>query len=282
MKKVLFLLFYFSHLSIVFSQEVSKKNIKEAYTESIDSKNHKDFYFKEYNQKGEEITYGNWIKDSLSKKPFKKTKSYKIETEKEYKYVFDKNNNIISKTSFYKESKYIKHFAGQIKSHEILLYNYKNNLFKSTSYNAIIDTTDSGREFFNEDPKAYLVGIKNIGVEYLSYDLKMSSIKKYNEEGQLILYIDLYDNSGIEYFYNNQGVLESYTEYNLKNEEISLWGYYQREWEDKIIQDKNIVGEYSIQYKYDEYGNWIEKTTYNDKYINSKFYKKEIRNIVYY
>ena len=44
MKKVLFLLFYFSHLSIVFSQEVSKKNIKEAYTESIDSKNHKDFF----------------------------------------------------------------------------------------------------------------------------------------------------------------------------------------------------------------------------------------------
>lgn len=284
MKNIISLLFFLT-ITFCYSQNNAKKIIKEVYVERTDlTDNDKHTEFIEFNITGEPIAEGEWSFDT-AKKTYQKKDVYKIETEKEkeYKYEYDKNKNIISKTRYVKEGKYMS-FVGYVKSYEVLLYNYKNKLHKSIIYCAKIDTLDAGREQFNQDPEGYMSGAKNIGVEYLKYDLKKTYIEQFNEKGQTVSLVSLFSLEGAEYdSYDDFGNVNSYTKYKLRHNERNsnmdfISWYSGADLESEMFSAENREGEYTVNYKYDAFGNWIEKLTFIDK----KEFEKKVRHIVYF
>lgn len=259
-----------------YSQKKEKKKIKEEYIESISLSGNQKNHFTEYNISGEPIKKGKWKFNDTIKKEIIKTDVYKVLTEKEknYTYAYDKNNNIISKTLFYTKEDNVDQFENYIKSYEILIYDYKNRLYKSELFRASIDTTDSGIEELNDYYIDYTIGEKKLSQEFIRYNFKKESIIKYNKNNQIELKIEFdfyaFDNyERYDYFYDTLGNIESYTIQKLISDETST------------NSGANIIdwqSEYSVTYKFDEFNNWIERITYED----TELFLKEKRQLKYY
>lgn len=254
-----------------YSQNKEKKKIKEEYIESISLSGNQKNHFTEYSISGEPIKKGNWKFNDTIKKEIIKTDVYKILTEKEknYTYTYDKNNNIISKTLFYTKEDNVGQFENYIKSYEILIYDYKNRLYKSELFRATIDTTDSGYDELNDYYIDYTKGKKKLSQEFIKYNFNKESIIKYNKNNQIELKIefDFYsfdnDEERYDYFYDTLGNIESYT--------------IQRTSTNSSDNNFDWQSEYSVTYKFDEFDNWIERITYEE----TELFLTEKRHLIY-
>lgn len=265
---------------ITFSQEKSKKTIKEEYIEKTSNTKHKNRWFNTFNKKGEMISDGGWefSKDSTV---FVKKYTRKVLTVKErkLKYNYNKDKKVVTETEFFKKEDKVGQFTGFIKNYNCFIYDDNNRLNKTLYYEATIDTTDSGLEELNEDWEAYRRGIRKLNTNYIDYNLKLISSKKFNKKEQLERETDMLPLEGYDYFYDEDGNLESYSKFHIKyGKEIEIWNLRYFDIENEIFENYNLEGEYSVQYKFDEFGNWIEQTTLKNGY----FHSKKTRHLVYY
>ncbi|MQP51472.1 MULTISPECIES: hypothetical protein [unclassified Flavobacterium] len=271
-------LFTFYLISIIaFSQKNEQKKIKEEYIEKTSNTNHKTRWFNTFNSNGEIISDGDWeySKDSTT---FIKTYTSKVLTEEEKKldYKYNTNKKIITKTEFFKAKDSVGQFLGFIKNYECFMYDNESRLVKTIYYKSTIDTTDFGLEEMNEDYPAYKNGTKLININHIKYNFRPVISKIFNKKGQLEREVYLLELEGYDYFYDEEGNLNSYSKFQNRGE-IKIWDLTYFDFESEIFKKNNLEGEYSIKFIYDQFGNWVEKTTFKEGY----FYSKATRKIIY-
>jgi len=261
-----------------------KGNPKEVYCEKKDSKynhlTHRKYF--SFDKKGNIEKRGEWLFDSISnKQKIKLTPSPKQAKFTKRKRLYH-NDNLTGIIDVIDQKGPLN---GLLYEQRVFLYDSENKLKKITTHQASIDTLDLGYEQFNAG--------EIVSREYIKYELKLLDVYFYNEKKQLVKVLDFgWINECRTYNYNKHNNIIEKRIYkihdycdqyhsdcdnsipNCKEKGIHRFNNYritEDVWFDKL----------NYEYKYDDFGNWIEKKVYNYDYEDNHLVETITRKIIY-
>jgi hypothetical protein len=150
---------------------------------------------------------------------------------------------------------------------------------------------DSNRKLIKEIKSINSDGTSDISHSFYTYDSQGRLIRADFENSFTTRHEYIYDKNGklkTKIYYNNDGLkdIENYDEKgNIKGDMNNSFKYDEKY---NIIEEIHVypygVSKFTFEYKYDEYGNWIERKTYfsESKSVLGKLRNTELKVITYY